>query len=514
IPRPAAFLDPETIKIIGPRLSSHNSMPSGHTLSAFVVAGLMLRVCVNLKQRILVLVAAGFVAWSRVAVGAHWPVDTLMGATGGLVCAWAGLKIADRFAKGYSWKGYIAIVILLMGCAIALPYHDGGYTGVEYFAFTVSACAIFYWLAGMYEEELLPSIRLKEAPRIFPYSNKFDPSFKAEVLVTGAAGFIGFHVCKRLIADGYKVVGIDGINDYYSPKLKRDRIAILRESDDFRFIRMDVAEPGRIEKLFNTYSFDKVIHLAAQAGARHSLKKPFDYAHSNVTGMLTILEGCKKHKIKHLLYASSSSLYGNNTKIPFSVKDPVDHPASLYAATKKSNELMAHSYSHLYGIPTTGLRFFTVYGPWGRPDMAPMLFTKAIMEGKPIKVFNHGKLSRDFTYIDDIVEGIVRLLDKVPAPNPNWNGERDSSDAPYRIYNIGNHQPIQLEDFISAIEKAVGKKAIKEYLPMQLGDVHTTYADTDTLREDVGFDPATPIDEGIQKFVDWYKDYYAQADKK
>lgn len=329
-------------------------------------------------------------------------------------------------------------------------------------------------------------------------------------LVTGAAGFIGFYVCQRLLALGYQVVGLDNLNDYYPVQLKRDRLSQLQNHPGFRFEQLDLADRDGIAALFAREQFQRVIHLGAQAGVRYSLQNPMAYADSNLIGTLTILEGCRQHKVEHLVYASSSSVYGMNSKMPFSTGDRVDHPVSLYAATKKANELIAHSYSHLYGIPTTGLRFFTVYGPWGRPDMAPFLFTKAILAGEPIKVFNHGQMLRDFTYIDDIVEGVVRIQAVPPKPNADWDGsDASSSFAPYKVFNIGNNQPVKLMTFIEAIEKATGKTAVKEFLPMQAGDVPATYADIDDLQAAVGFKPATPIEEGMQRFVDWYRGYYS-----
>lgn len=328
-------------------------------------------------------------------------------------------------------------------------------------------------------------------------------------LVTGAAGFIGFYVCQRLLQQGHQVVGLDNLNAYYPVQLKRDRLAQLLAQPDFRFEQLDLADRVGIANLFATEGFQRVIHLGAQAGVRYSLQNPMAYADSNLTGTLTILEGCCQHRVEHLVYASSSSVYGMNSKMPFSTHDRVDHPVSLYAATKKANELMAHSYSHLYGIPTTGLRFFTVYGPWGRPDMAPFLFTKAILAGEPIKVFNHGEMLRDFTFIDDIVEGIIRIQQQPPKPAPGWDGsDASSSFAPYKIFNIGNNQPVKLMTFIEAIEQATGRAAIKEFLPMQAGDVPATFADIDDLQAAVGFKPATPIKLGMQRFVDWYRSYY------
>lgn len=328
-------------------------------------------------------------------------------------------------------------------------------------------------------------------------------------LVTGAAGFIGNYVSERLCQAGHKVVGLDNMNDYYDPALKEARLKRLEQFPEFTFKKVDLADREGMAALFAEGGFDRVIHLAAQAGVRYSLENPFAYADSNLTGMLTILEGCRHHNIKHLVYASSSSVYGMNTKMPFATTDEVNHPVSLYAATKKSNELMAHTYSHLYGIPTTGLRFFTVYGPWGRPDMAPFLFTSAILEDRPIKVFNHGKMLRDFTYVDDIVEGVIRIQDVIPQADPeNSMSSPDSSKAPYSVYNIGNNEPIELSRFIQAIETATGKEAQKEYLPMQPGDVPATYADIDSLQAKTGFKPATTIEDGMQRFVDWYRDFY------
>jgi len=331
------------------------------------------------------------------------------------------------------------------------------------------------------------------------------------VLVTGAAGFIGFHLSRRLLAEGVQVVGLDNLNDYYDVKLKQDRLAILSQNDNFTFVNQDLVDSVGMAELFKVNSFQQVVNLAAQAGVRYSLENPKAYVDSNLSGFLNILEGCRHHQIKHLVYASSSSVYGLNTRMPFSVHDNVDHPLSLYAASKKANELMAHSYSHLYRIPVTGLRFFTVYGPWGRPDMALFLFTKAILQGEPIKVFNQGRMERDFTYVDDIVEGIIRLLPTVPQANPDWSGaapDPGSSPAPYRIYNIGNHSPVKLLDFIAMIEKALGCDARKELLPMQPGDVPATYADVEDLSRAVGFSPKTPLEQGIEEFVKWYRSYY------
>lgn len=332
------------------------------------------------------------------------------------------------------------------------------------------------------------------------------------ILVTGASGFIGYHLCKKLLAEGRHVVGLDNMNDYYDIRLKQARLAQLEENPNFTFVKADLANRAAIEEIFAKYDFEVVVNLAAQAGVRYSLTHPHVYMESNITGFLHILEGCRHAKnLKHLVYASSSSVYGANTTMPFSVHHNVDHPVSLYAASKKSNELMAHSYSHLYGLPTTGLRFFTVYGPWGRPDMALFLFTKAILEGKPIQVFNHGKMQRDFTYVQDIVEGVARVMDNPAAPNANWSGDAPdsaTSKAPYRIYNIGNNQPVELMTMIETLEDALGKKAEKEMLPMQDGDVPATFADVDALVADVGFAPNTPLKEGIGHFVAWYKDFY------
>lgn len=330
-------------------------------------------------------------------------------------------------------------------------------------------------------------------------------------LVTGVAGFIGFHVTKRLIARGDKVIGLDNLNDYYDVRLKEARLAQLKSVNGFQFVKLDLANRQGMIDLFEEYPIARVVHLAAQAGVRYSLVNPYAYTDSNIEGFMSILEGCRHRKVEHLVYASSSSVYGGNTHMPFSIHDNVDHPVSLYAATKKANELMAHCYAHLYRIPCTGLRFFTVYGPWGRPDMALFIFTKAILEGKPIEVFNNGKMQRDFTYIDDIVEGVVRTLDHKAQPNPAWSGERPdpgTSSAPARIYNIGNHQPVELLRFIEVLEQALGKKAEKKLMPIQPGDVPATYADIDDLTRDVGFTPSTPIEVGISRFVEWYRDFY------
>ncbi|MGZ3651515.1 MAG: NAD-dependent epimerase [Bdellovibrionota bacterium] len=332
-----------------------------------------------------------------------------------------------------------------------------------------------------------------------------------KVLLTGAAGFIGFHTAKRLLARGDSVVGLDNLNDYYDVNLKKARLSQLQSQSGFSFHQLDVADKAGMEKLFATASFDRVIHLAAQAGVRYSLENPHAYTESNITGFLNVLEGCRHKKVEHLVYASSSSVYGANKSIPFSIHDPVDHPLSLYAATKKANELMAHTYSNLFNLPTTGLRFFTVYGPWGRPDMALFLFTKNILAGKPIDVYNRGDMTRDFTFIDDIVEGVVRTVDRVAKPSPEWSGftpDPATSFAPYRIYNIGGNDPVKLLDYIAAIESGVGKKAQMNLMEMQPGDVPATSANVEDLARDMGFKPATPVLEGVKKFVEWYRGYY------
>ena len=332
-----------------------------------------------------------------------------------------------------------------------------------------------------------------------------------KVLITGTAGFIGSNVAHKLLDRGDEVVGLDNLNDYYDVNLKKARLARLTCRDGFSDIRLDLEDRDGIARLFKEHKPDRVVHLAAQAGVRYSLINPHAYIDSNIQGTTNILEGCRHNEVEHLVYASSSSVYGANTKMPFSVHDNVDHPVSLYAASKKANELMAHTYSHLFQLPTTGLRFFTVYGPWGRPDMALFLFTKAILEGKPIDVFNYGKCRRDFTYIDDIVEGVVRILDRVASPNPDWSGDNPDSStsyAPYKIYNIGNNQPVELLRFIEIIEECLGMKAEKNLLPLQPGDVPATYANVDDLMNDVGFKPATAIEDGIANFVAWYRDYY------
>lgn len=332
-----------------------------------------------------------------------------------------------------------------------------------------------------------------------------------KVLVTGAAGFIGSFVSKALLDRGDTVVGLDNLNDYYSVQLKRDRLARLEGRNSFTFAKIDLEDATAVAALFERERPERVIHLAAQAGVRYSLINPQAYVASNLAGFVNILEGCRHNGVQHLVYASSSSVYGANETLPFSVHDNVDHPVSLYAATKKSNELMAHTYAHLFALPVTGLRFFTVYGPWGRPDMALFMFTKKILAGEPIDVFNNGRHARDFTYIDDIVEGVIRTCDNVATPNPKWDGARPdpgTSKAPYKIYNIGNNNPVELLDFIAAIEKAVGAKAIRNLLPMQPGDVEKTYANVDDLIADTGFAPSTPIEKGIAEFVSWYRQYY------
>ncbi len=334
-----------------------------------------------------------------------------------------------------------------------------------------------------------------------------------KILVTGAAGFIGMHVSQLLLARGDQVVGLDNLNDYYDPRLKHDRLARLQPHAGFRFEKLDVADRDGMEKLFRAERFDRVVHLAAQAGVRYSLVNPQAYIDSNVVGFTNILEGCRHHGVQHLVYASSSSVYGGNTAMPFSEHHNIDHPVSLYAATKKANELMAHTYSHLFGLPTTGLRFFTVYGPWGRPDMALFLFTKAMLAGEPIKVFNHGKMVRDFTYVDDIAEGVVRTLDRTATADPAFDAAAPDparSNVPYRVFNIGNNAPVTLMEFIEAIEAAVGRPALKEFLPLQDGDVPATYADVSELEAWTGFRPRMPVPEGIRRFVAWYRDYFKQ----
>ena len=333
----------------------------------------------------------------------------------------------------------------------------------------------------------------------------------AKILITGAAGFIGFHLARRLLTRGDEIIGLDNLNEYYDVTLKQARLAQLQAEPNFTFSKLDLVDRDGMRQLFQELVPDIVVNLAAQAGVRYAEKNPFAYIDSNLVGFAQVLECCRHFKTKHLIYASSSSVYGANTRMPFSVHDNVDHPISLYAASKKANELMAHTYSHLYRLPVTGLRFFTVYGPWGRPDMALFLFTKAILNGQPINVFNFGKMRRDFTYIDDIVEGIVRLCDRPPSPNTNWSGERPdpgSSLAPYKIYNIGNNQPIELMRFIEVLETQLGRKAEKNMMPLQPGDVPETYADVEDLVRDVGFKPATPIETGVKRFVAWYREYY------
>jgi len=332
-----------------------------------------------------------------------------------------------------------------------------------------------------------------------------------KILVTGAAGFIGMHVSKALLDRGDEVIGIDNLNDYYDVQLKLDRLKLIEDYDAFTFIKMDMADREAVQALFEDHNFDRVFNSAAQAGVRYSLENPHAYVDSNLVGFVNMLEGCRHTNVEHLVYASSSSVYGANTNMPFSVHHNVDHPVSLYAATKKSGELMAHTYSHLYNLPTTGLRFFTVYGPWGRPDMSPSLFTGAILRGEAINVFNEGKMQRDFTYIDDIVEGVVRVIDKTAEPDPDFDASSSdpaTSYAPYRVYNIGNNEPVQLMEFIETIENAVGKNAEKNMMGMQNGDVVATYANIDALINAVGFKPATPLEDGIQKFVEWFKEYH------
>jgi UDP-glucuronate 4-epimerase len=331
------------------------------------------------------------------------------------------------------------------------------------------------------------------------------------VLVTGAAGFIGFHVAQRLLAEGRQVIGLDSVNNYYDPQLKAARLDILKPQPGFTFVKLDLADRAAMKALFAQHRFPVVVHLAAQAGVRYSLENPHAYADANLEGFINVLEGCRHNGCGHLLFASSSSVYGANTKLPFSVQDNVDHPISLYAATKKANELMAHSYSHLYRLPATGLRFFTVYGPWGRPDMAMFIFAKAILAGQPVRLFNHGKMRRDFTFIDDVVQAVVRLIGRPPQGRTDWDGNRPdpgSSRAPWKIYNIGNNHPEDLTHVISLLEKEFGRPAIKDMLPMQPGDVEATYADVADLEHDIGFRPATSIEDGIARFAKWYRDYH------
>lgn len=338
-----------------------------------------------------------------------------------------------------------------------------------------------------------------------------------KILVTGAAGFIGFHFARRLCEAGYEVLGIDNLNDYYDVSLKEARLAVLADLPNFRFEKMDFAKRTPVETLFAKFQPQYVVHMGAQAGVRFSIDNPHAYVDSNLQGFVNILEGCRHHGIEHLIYASSSSVYGANTTVPFAVEHNVDHPISLYAATKKSNELMAHTYAHLYHLPCTGLRFFTVYGPWGRPDMAVYKFTRKILAGEPIEVYNHGDMRRDFTYIDDIVEAMIRLVEKPAASDPGWSSAQpdpSSSNAPYRLYNIGNNQPENLMNLIGLLEEALGKKAEKQMLPMQPGDVYETYANTDALSAEIGFEPSTSLKEGIQEFVSWYKNYHQVEDQK
>lgn len=331
------------------------------------------------------------------------------------------------------------------------------------------------------------------------------------ILVTGAAGFIGFHLSKKLLENGACVVGLDNMNDYYDPTLKQARLDQLTPDSSFTHVNINLEDRAGVKNLFAQYGFDAVVNLAAQAGVRYSLENPHSYVDTNIVGFVNILEGCRHTGVKHFVFASSSSVYGANTKMPFSVHQNVDHPVSLYAASKKSNELMAHTYSHLFGLKSTGLRFFTVYGPWGRPDMALFLFTKAILEDRPIDVFNHGKMRRDFTYIDDIVEGVYRVIYKLPEPDPDWNGDDPdpcTSYAPYRIYNIGNNRQVELMRYIEVLEDCLGKKAEKNFLPLQMGDVPATYADVDDLVQDIDFKPDTPVETGIRRFTEWYRSYY------
>ena len=332
-----------------------------------------------------------------------------------------------------------------------------------------------------------------------------------KVLVTGAAGFIGYHTSRRLLERGDEIIGLDNLSDYYDVTLKQARLALLEGFDRFRFVKLDLADRDGVARLFGAEQFERVVHLGAQAGVRYSIENPFAYADSNLIGTLAVLEGCRHHAVHHLVYASTSSVYGANTKMPFSVHQNVDHPLSLYAATKKSNELMAHTYASLYGLPVTGLRFFTVYGPFGRPDMALFLFTRNILAGKPIDVFNYGHHRRDFTYVDDIVEGVVAALDRIATPNPAWSGDAPdaaTSQAPYRLYNIGNQQPVELMHYIEVLEQCLGRTAEKNLLPMQPGDVPDTWADVEDLVTDIGYRPSTPVEVGVRAFVEWYLDYY------
>ena len=356
------------------------------------------------------------------------------------------------------------------------------------------------------------SIELNTEPNI---ALKAPLKTSMKILITGAAGFIGLYVAQKLLERGDEVIGIDNLNDYYAPQLKADRLDLLKAYANFRFIKMDIADHAALNALFAAEKFQRVVNLAAQAGVRYSITNPQVYIQSNLVGFANVLEACRQHSIEHLVYASSSSVYGANTKIPFATQDSTDHPVSLYAASKKSNELMAHSYSHLFGLPTTGLRYFTVYGPWGRPDMSVWLFSQAILSGKPIDVFNHGQMQRDFTYVEDIAEGTLRALDKTAAADLAFNPaapDSSTSNAPYRIYNIGNHQPVALLTFIETLEAALGKTAQKNYLPMQPGDVLATYADVDALRRDVGFEPKTPLAEGLSAWAKWFSNNYAKYD--
>jgi len=340
-----------------------------------------------------------------------------------------------------------------------------------------------------------------------------EPRTPNKILVTGAAGFIGYHLVKRLLGQGDEVIGLDNLNDYYSVRLKQDRLRQLNDLAGFRFVQASLEDRMAMELLFGRERFDLVVNLAAQAGVRYSLQNPYAYIDSNIVGFLNVLEGCRLNSVKHLVYASSSSVYGANATVPFSVHHTADHPVSLYAATKKSNELMAHTYASLYGLPTTGLRFFTVYGPWGRPDMAYFSFTKSILEGRPIDVFNHGRMQRDFTYIDDIVEGVARVLEHIPNPCPEWNAttaDPATSSAPYRLYNIGNNCPVELGRFIEILEESLGKKAEKNLIPMQAGEVPVTCADVDDLMREVGFWPATSLEDGLRCFVEWYREYHKE----
>lgn len=332
------------------------------------------------------------------------------------------------------------------------------------------------------------------------------------ILVTGAAGFIGYHTAEALLARGDEVIGLDNLNDYYDVRLKEARLTRLKERPNFRFARIDLADRNGVERVFAEHRPERVVHLAAQAGVRYSIENPHAYVNSNVVGTLHVLEGCRSHNIEHLVLASTSSVYGANTKLPFSVEDNVDHPLSLYAATKKSSELMGHCYAHLYGLPVTVLRFFTVYGPWGRPDMALFKFTRAILAGEPIEIYNNGQHARDFTYIDDVVEGVLRVLDQPARPDPSWNGDKPdpaTSSAPYRLYNIGNNNPVELMELIACLERSLGRTAVKRFLPLQPGDVPRTAADIDLLANAIGFRPHTPIEVGVERFVAWYRDYHA-----